>query len=282
VASVCVCCPIVCFQKDSNIYQQLHTQHARGFYTLNFTKQIIKAQQEKKMQTKKLTSLRTLKYSLFRYLPGQKGLHYQRQFRRTKWADVDKDFQVAAERCRDRGLAAVDLGANVGEFTCRLSDFASTVYAFEPDPWAFSELKKRTEHISNVVLFPAAAGDQDGTVKLFRHPKHRENRLLSSVSSICEDSRIVKKDSEAVDIPKIDFVKWLKQIDEQIGILKIDIEGAEVELLEALLWSDEVNRCEYIFCETHEPEFPHLLDRYKGLKKRASALTNTKINFDWH
>jgi hypothetical protein len=72
------------------------------------------AQQEIKMQTKKLTSLRILKYSLFRYLPGQKGLHYQRQFRRTKWADVDKDFQVAAERCRDLRLAAVDLGANVG------------------------------------------------------------------------------------------------------------------------------------------------------------------------
>ena len=110
----------------------------------------------------------------------------------------------------------MDIGANVGEFTCRLSNFASTVYAFEPDPWAFSELKKRTEHISNVVLFPAAAGDQDGTVKLFRHPKRRENRLLSSVSSICEDSRIVKKGSDSVDIQKINFVKWLKQINGRI------------------------------------------------------------------
>jgi FkbM family methyltransferase len=117
---------------------------------------------------------------------------------------------------------------------------------------------------------------------LFRHPKRRENRLLSSVSSICEDSRIVKKGSDTVEIQKIDFVKWLKQINEHIGILKIDIEGAEVELLEALLWSNEVNRCDYIFCETHEPEFPHLLDRYKRLRKRASSLTNTTINFDWH
>lgn len=234
------------------------------------------------MQAKSTNWIRTLKYSLFRFLPGQKGLHYQRQFRRTKWADVDKAFQAAAEYCQGQGLAAVDLGANVGEFTSRLSEFASTVYAFEPDPWAFSELKKRTKHIKNVVLYPAAAGDEDGTVTLYRHPKRHENRLLSTVSSIREDSRIVKKNSQAIDIQKIDFVKWMQETDERFGILKIDIEGAEVELLEALLWSDEVKRFEYIFCETHEPEFPHLSTQYQRLRKRASELTTPVINLDWH
>lgn len=229
---------------------------------------------------KKENWLRTLRYQFLRFLPGRTGLHYQRQFRRTKWADVDQNFQLSAEACR--GLAAVDLGANVGDFTCRLAQFASTVYAFEPDPWAFSELQKRTAHLANVVLIPAAAGGDEGVVRLFRHPKRHENRLLSSVSSICADSRIVKRQSQAIDVEKIDFVKWLKGSPEQFGLLKIDIEGAEVELLEALLWSDEVERFNYIFCETHEPELPHLLDRYTKLRSRAESLGHPTVNLDWH
>ena len=229
---------------------------------------------------KRLSWIRFAKYNLFRFLPGRIGLHYQRQFRRTKWRKTETEFNAALEA--SRGKSAIDLGANIGEFTCRLAEVANKVYSFEPDPWAFQQLRERTKHLNNVILFQAAVGSGSGRVFLYQHPKYLENRMLSSVSSIVHDSRVVRDQSEVVEVDKIDFLSFLSENDENFGLLKIDVEGAEVEILEALLASDQLQRFDNIFCETHEPELPHILARFKALRARAASLQHPRINLDWH
>ena len=58
--------------------------------------------------------------------------------------------------------------------------------------------------------------------------------------------------------------------DDDIGILKVDIEGAEVPLLEALFdRSDLMGRISHIFAETHEWLIPDHKPRVKALRARA-------------
>lgn len=65
-------------------------------------------------------------------------------------------------------------------------------------------------------------------------------------------------------------------------MLKVDIEGAEVELLEAMLATDTLDRCKSIFVETHETSIPALEDRIARLRTVAeSGEYREKLFFDW-
>jgi len=66
-----------------------------------------------------------------------------------------------------------------------------------------------------------------------------------------------------------------------VRLLKIDIEGAEVPLLEALLDHPALEKVDMIFCETHENRLPALAARTEALRKRVAGLARPKINLDW-
>ena len=86
----------------------------------------------------------------------------------------------------------------------------------------------------------------------------------------------------AVVVPPIDFIADLRMLDEEVGILKIDSEGAEVELLETLLdESDILRRIDYIFAETHESRIPGHEPRVRMLREKAIRITKPNINLYW-
>jgi hypothetical protein len=62
----------------------------------------------------------------------------------------------------------------------------------------------------------------------------------------------------------------------------MDIEGAEVEILEALLASGTVDKLRHVFVETHELQFPDLLERTWQLREKVKTLKDVSINLDWH
>ncbi len=62
----------------------------------------------------------------------------------------------------------------------------------------------------------------------------------------------------------------------------MDVEGAEVSVLEQLYEHDLIQNFDYIFCETHELQFPDLLERTWQLRAQAEASTSAAIYLDWH
>ncbi|MDE0409341.1 MAG: FkbM family methyltransferase, partial [Alphaproteobacteria bacterium] len=89
--------------------------------------------------------------------------------------------------------------------------------------------------------------------------------------------------SGSVEVRQIDFMRYLEDLNEDIGILKIDIEGAEVELLEALFdRPDILKRIAFIFAETHERLYANHKPRVKALRERAKRLEQTRVDLDWH
>jgi hypothetical protein len=84
---------------------------------------------------------------------------------------------------------------------------------------------------------------------------------------------------EFVTVEQIDFPAFIKALPCRVAILKMDIEGAEVPILERLLDTGLIERFDYVFAETHERVIPELVERTMALRARIASLHN--INLDW-
>lgn len=208
---------------------------------------------------------------------------------RDKLTGRKKAARVAAFEAFDAALGqigpgqlAIDLGANVGEYTVQLAATGADVIAFEPDPHAFSVLSKAVDGMPNVRLMQAAAGTEPGKITLFRREGFDEAPdRRSSSSSIFADKR--KMDAGAgIQVELVDFPAFVRSLDRDVALLKIDIEGAEVPLMEALLRHPAIDRIERIFIESHERVVRSLAARTRRLKAATATRKRPVINWDWH
>ena len=218
-------------------------------------------------------------YSLLRHLPGKQGRRFNRKFMRHSARKISFDKAVR----RSGGMTCIDLGANVGEYTRIMASGTKQVIAFEPDPWSLAALHANTADLNNVRIENAAAGTSERMVLLYRHAKFEENPTCYSVSSSVIANKRDVIEENTIEVRQINFVSYLEDLDEDIGVLKIDIEGAEVELLEALFnRPDSLKRVHHIFAETHEGRIPGHESRVNALQKRAHRIKKPHINLYWH
>lgn len=183
------------------------------------------------------------------------------------------------------GDLAVDLGANMGVVTAQLAATGADVVAFEPDPMTFEKLQARFADTPNVTLVHAAVGVGSGTVRLMRADNFAENPEGASVkSTILGGGRRIDAEN-SVEVPLIDFPGWVRQqvaARGQIAFVKMDIEGAELEILEAMDAQGLFADIRGLVAETHERKFRDLKDRYKAIRAAiAEHEPSGKINLDW-
>lgn len=68
-----------------------------------------------------------------------------------------------------KGATAIDIGANLGYYTCPLSDIVGSegrVYAVEPVPVIFDVLKHNVGSRTNVTLLNYALGEEEATIEM--------------------------------------------------------------------------------------------------------------------
>jgi FkbM family methyltransferase len=121
--------------------------------------------------------------------------------------------------------AVLDIGANRGIYTYRLSKLASKVYAFEPNPDLAADLRYLFGR--RVEVFEVALSNSSGVTEL-RLPL-RHGRLDSGLATI-----EAHNDLEGLSTRKV--VVQMACLDEyqlpSIGFAKIDVEGHEIAVLE--------------------------------------------------
>ena len=206
-----------------------------------------------------------LKYNILRHLPGRLGRRFQLRFMRLH---VMREFEDAINR--SAGMICIDLGAHFGKYTRAMALGAKQVIAFEPDPWAHEVLQKNVRDFENVKIENAAAGTCSRTVHLYRHARFDDDPAKYSRSSSVVSNKINVTRESAIEVNQIDFIEYVSDLNEEIGVLKIDIEGAEVELLESLLdQPDILKRIHFIFVETHASRIPSHKPLVKLLRSRA-------------
>lgn len=190
------------------------------------------------------------------------------------------EFEAAVARL-SAGDVCFDCGANVGKFTEMFAATGCTVHAFEPDPYAFGVLEGKFADAPNVVLVNAALGIEDGEIALFRSAKFDESpeRYSKSSSVVAEKTNV--ETVNRIAVPQVDFFRYLETAGDRVKIVKMDIEGAEVPILEKLFQREEPLGIEYLFVEMHEKQLPDMKKRFAAIRAAAEARTTLKSNLDW-
>ena len=183
------------------------------------------------------------------------------------------------------GDVAVDCGANRGDVTALLAATGATVHAFEPDPYNLAKLTERFADVPNVQLHAAAVGPEAGTVRLMRAANWEANPDLASVKSTVVAGGHNIAEGEGVEVALIDFPAFLQGLISahgRVAFVKMDIEGAELDLLGAMLDARLFDQIQLTVAETHERKFKDLRPRFAALRSAvAEAYPPTRVNLDW-
>lgn len=181
------------------------------------------------------------------------------------------------------GDTCLDLGANRGVFTLAMAATGAQVHAFEPDPATRARLQEACAGHANVTIHAAAIGAQSGTALLRRMCPAPGSRLDPSLgsSTVMTHGRMSREDVvEVAQIALADVLAWPAR---PAALVKMDIEGAEVPALEALLQAGPgAARFEALFVETHEWQEPALDARVRALRAGLAGAGWPYINLYWH
>jgi len=193
-----------------------------------------------------------------------------------------REFMAHVNRLLPSNLV-IDVGANVGLVTETLARRGVRVISFEPNSSAFLKLKRVARRFPNVSLRNVAAGMENTSRKLYFHKdfENTKDDLTQASSLLDTKSNISQENFELVD--EIDFAKFLKSLNEPVELIKIDIEGYEIQLLNHLLDNHALDNVSYLYVETHERRFPDLIASTEKLKERIRREGYMeKFFFDWH
>jgi len=175
-------------------------------------------------------------------------------------------------------LVAIDCGANVGKISEELLNAGYRVHAFEPDPMALTDFKARLGGRANLILHEAAVGTSAGTATLYRHKDVLVKKKRVEASSLIKQPKC--DDRNTVQVEVTDLPAFIASQNERVGILKLDIEGYEVEILTALLDRGQHHEIDYIVAETHERFGLPLAWRTAKLRARIHQHKIANIDLD--
>lgn len=134
-----------------------------------------------------------------------------------------------------------DIGANVGIYSVILADELNSgnVVAFEPDPVVATELE-RNANLTNidVEIRKIALSDKAGTVPLVRNAP-TTSQIKSETDSAAATNVKTLRGDDIDDLPNP-------------SVLKIDVEGAELSVINGLEETLRDRSCKLVYCEVHD------------------------------
>lgn len=173
----------------------------------------------------------------------------------------------------------IDLGANIGQQVSYLKGKKIKTFAFEPHPIIFKKLEECAGKDEYIELHQKAAWIKDQKANLFF--KHTPEEINGGASLIVEKTNIYR--GAAFEIETIDFSKFLTELDKEIEVLKIDIEGSEYHLIEHLIKNGTINYCKNLFVEDHERKIFKQSEFYNNYIQKREVVykffENSNINY---
>lgn len=182
------------------------------------------------------------------------------------------------------GQVCIDCGANVGKISRRFADTGAQVHAFEPEPIAFEKLTENVGALPNMTLHQAAVGTKPDELELFRVDGFEEDPVGHTVSSTLLQKAGDNYRASGIKVQVIDFVAFLKEVlteYDRIAVLKMDIEGYEIEVVDALIQADLLARISNTLVETHARKRRGSGTKLAQFRQLSEANPAWHLNLDW-
>lgn len=173
-------------------------------------------------------------------------------------------FRMLSELAHDGPAfnAIIDGGANKGQFARAATETFpdAKVFAFEPLPDVFEELKANLGRRPQVTVIQSALGNQQGTIEFFRHGYSLSSSVLRPLKTR------PGTDIQALEVPVCRLDDALKDVTlPGPALLKLDLQGYEMEALRGA--SELLRRVSHVLVETSfipsyegEPAFGETLE----------------------
>lgn len=168
-----------------------------------------------------------------------------------------------------RSTVAIDIGANYGFVSLALAQARPNliIYAFEPDVAAAKQFKanlRRNPHLSaRIHLIEKAASDSNGTAV-----------FLSSADTGNPEAgrlRIPEESAHGIEVQTIRLDTFCEQMSLSPDVIKVDVEGAEIDVLRGASGLFAKRQPAAILLETHGLNFGN-----KAVEFNATVITELK------
>jgi FkbM family methyltransferase len=152
--------------------------------------------------------------------PGSLGAYYH-AYKAYRWGDP---YLHLVYTLADRSRLAVDVGAHLGDYTFFMRRYSAGCVAFECNPVLVSHLRRRFGQ--TVEIKPDAVSDRNGTAEL-RIPQSEMGLGRATIETRNALGEFPRVDSVTVRTVRLDDA-----IDRAVGLIKVDVEGHEMAVLQ--------------------------------------------------
>jgi len=199
--------------------------------------------------------------------------------------DIGSEFEINGEEWLSQrlfkalpGAVCADVGANIGEYTeTALRLGASRILAFEPAPVTFQTLNETYGSDKRVELLQTALGEDVGQT-VFYFPLDRDSTFASRDIHI---TTISNARTSRLDVPLTTLDRICQERNVDFDVIKIDVEGFELEVLkgaEELLVKNPPQLIQFEFNSHHRKrhqtldDFAMLLPQYRMFRLASRSL----------
>lgn len=191
---------------------------------------------------------------------------------RELWLKPDMEFKTVEsggwrfidDQLDDRSIVySLGVGDSVDFDAALIERTGATVHAFDPTPYAKDWIQEH-DLPPNFVFHPWAASGEDGSLRLYR----RVNKRGKSAEIMWTADSNAGDVNDFIDSPAYTIRSIMRKLDHRhVDLLKMDIEGAEYEVLEGLHSADTLPK--QLLVEYHH--------RFPGIGKARTATSIEKL-----
>jgi FkbM family methyltransferase len=162
-----------------------------------------------------------------------------------------------------------------------MADRGATVYAFEPNPYAFAALSERFADAPNVHCLNRAVSDRAGKMRLFLHHRAAEDQVKWAAGcSLFVSKGNVRADTYEM-VEAVDLDQFIANLPKPVSLLKLDVEGAEVAILRRMIASGGLEQIEHVLAEMHDTKIPELREEGAALRDSLTHPRFAHVRLDW-
>jgi len=165
----------------------------------------------------------------------------------------DRDYEPITLFVPQKNWTIIDIGAHIGLYTlkaARLVGLHGKVIAIEPNPENYEILKlnMKINSLSNILPIRIAISNKN-TIKKLYIPKYSANASFNRnyIESI---GNSIEKTIEVRTMKLSDLIEKLKL--SHIDLIKIDVEGEELNIVKELIESDIIRNIDKLIIEVHK------------------------------